>query len=78
MARNHPDSYVEQWTASVQQSLPGQTVLTVTYLGAHGLHLSRRGYTNLIDPTTNKRPLPQYPSQIDTKYNEGMSSFNSV
>ncbi len=78
MARNHPDSYVEQWTASVQQGLPGQTVLTLTYLGAHGVHLFRRSYTNLIDPTTNKRPLPQYPSEIDTKYNEGMSNFNAL
>jgi hypothetical protein len=78
MARNHPDSYVEQWTASVQQALPGQTVFTVTYLGAHGVHLFRRGYTNLINPATNTRPLPQYPSEIDTKYNEGMSSFNAL
>lgn len=78
MARNHPDSYVEQWTASVQQGLPGQTVLTMTYLGAHGVHLFRRSYTNLIDPATNTRPLPQYPSEIDTKYNEGMSNFNSL
>jgi hypothetical protein len=78
MARNHPDSYVEQWTASIQQALPSQTILTVTYLGSHGVHLFRRSYTNLIDPVTKKRPLPQYPSQIDTKYNEGMSSFNSV
>jgi hypothetical protein len=78
MARNHPDSYVEQWTASVQQGLPGQTVLTLTYLGSHGVHLFRRSYTNLIDPATDKRPLPQYPSQIDTKYNEGMSSFNAL
>jgi Carboxypeptidase regulatory-like domain/TonB dependent receptor len=78
MARNHPDSYVEQWTASVQQALPGQTVFTMTYLGAHGVHLFRRSYTNLIDPATNTRPLPQYPSEIDTKYNEGASSFNAL
>lgn len=78
MARNHPDSYVEQWTASIQQALPSQSVLTVTYLGAHGVHLFRRGYTNLIDPATNTRPLPQYPSEIDTKYNEGASTFNAV
>jgi hypothetical protein len=77
MARHRPDSYVEQWTASVQQALPGQTALTLTYLGAHGVHLFRRGYTNLINPATNTRPLPQFPSQIDTKYNEGMSTFNA-
>ncbi len=78
MARHHPDSYVEQWTASVQQALPGQAVFTATYLGAHGVHLFRRGYVNLIDPTTNTRPLPQFPSQIDTKYNEGESGFNAL
>jgi hypothetical protein len=78
MARNRPDSYVEQWTASIQQALPSQTVFTLTYLGAHGVHLFRRGYTNLIDPATNTRPLPQYPSEIDTKYNEGMSNFNAL
>lgn len=78
MARNHPDSYVEQWTASLQQALRGQTVLTVTYLGSHGVHLFRRSYTNLINPATGTRPLPQYPSEIDTKYNEGMSRFNAL
>jgi hypothetical protein len=78
MARSRPDSYVEQWTASVQQALPGQTVFTLTYLGAHGVHLFRRGYTNLINPATNTRPLPQYPSEIDTKYNQGASNFNAL
>ena len=77
MARHRPDSYVQQWTASMQQALPGQASLTVTYLGSHGVHLFRRSYTNLINPATNTRPLPQYPSQIDTKYNQGMSSFNA-
>lgn len=78
MARNRPDSYVEQWTTSVQQALPGQTSLTVTYMGSHGVHLFRRSYTNLIDAATHKRPLPQFPSEIDTKYNEGMSTFNAL
>lgn len=78
LARNHPDSYVQQWTGSMQQALPGQTSLTLTYFGSHGVHLFRRGYTNRIDPLTNTRPLPQYPSQIDTKYNEGMSTFNAL
>ncbi len=78
LARNHPDSYTEQWTGSVQQALPGDTVLTLTYLGVKGTHLFRRSYTNLIDPTTGTRPLPQYPSEIDTKYNEGKSIFHAV
>jgi hypothetical protein len=78
MSLNHPDSYVEQWTASIQQALAGQTALTLTYLGSHGVHLFRRSYTNLINPATNTRPLPQYPSEIDTKFNEGSSNFNAL
>ncbi|MFP5229107.1 MAG: carboxypeptidase regulatory-like domain-containing protein [Acidobacteriota bacterium] len=78
MARNHPDSYIEQWTVSIEQAIPGQSVLTLTYLGSHGAHLFRRSYTNLIDPATGTRPLPQFPSEIDTKYNEGMSNFNAL
>ena len=79
LLRNHPDSYTEQWTGSVQQSLGQQTVLTVTYLGIKGNHLFRRTYTNLIDPATGLRPLGSFfPSQIDTKANEGMSIFHAL
>lgn len=78
MARNHPDSYVEQWTASIEQAIQGETVLTATYLGSRGVHLFRRSYTNLINPATGMRPLPQFPSEIDTKYNEGTSRFNAL
>ncbi len=78
MALHHPDAYTEQWTASIQHALPGDTVATLTYLGIKGTHLFRRSYTNLIDPVTGVRPLPQYPSQIDTKFNEGASNFNAV
>jgi hypothetical protein len=77
LARHHPDSYTEQWTGSIQQALSGDTVFTLTYLGAKGTHLFRRSYTNLIDPATGTRPLPQYPSEIDTKYNEGKSIFHA-
>jgi molybdate/tungstate transport system substrate-binding protein len=53
-------------------------VLTATYLGVKGVHLFCRSYTNLINPATGVRPLPQYPSEIDTKYNEGMSIFHAL
>jgi hypothetical protein len=78
MARHHPDAYTQQWTAAVQRALPGDSVLTLTYLGVKGTHLFRRSYTNLINPATGTRPLPQYPSEIDTKYNEGASNFNAI
>jgi hypothetical protein len=67
-----------QWTGSVQQSLGQQSVLTFTYLGIKGNHLFRRTYTNLIDPATGLRPLGSFfPSQIDTKANQGMSIFHA-
>jgi len=78
MARHHPDAYTQEWTGSVQRALPGDSVLTLTYLGVKGTHLFRRSYTNLINPVTGLRPLPQYPSEIDTKYNEGASTFNAI
>ncbi len=78
MARKHPDAYTQQWTASVQRALPGETVLTLTYLGVKGTHLFRRSYTDLIDSSTGTRPLPQYPSEIDTKFNEGGSHYDAL
>jgi hypothetical protein len=79
LLRNHPDSYTEQWTGSIQQSFGPQTVLTATYLGIKGNHLFRRTYTNLIDPVTGQRPLGSFfPSEIDTKANEGSSIFHAL
>ncbi len=78
LARHHPDAYTQQWTASMQRAVGADTVLTATYLGVKGTHLFRRSYTNLINPATGARPLPQYPSEIDTKYNEGASNFNAI
>jgi hypothetical protein len=80
MLLRRPDSYTTQWTASIQQALGNETTLTATYLGTKGTHLFRRTYTNLIiDPATGRRPYGNlYPSQIDTKENEGMSIFHAL
>jgi hypothetical protein len=78
LARHHPYSYTTQWTGSVQQALGSNTTLTATYLGVKGTHLFRRSFTNLINPATGTRPFPQYPSQIDTKFDEGMSIFHGL
>ncbi len=78
LARHHPYSYTTQWTGSVQQALGGGTTLTATYLGIKGTHLFRRSYVNLLTPGSTVRPLPQYPSQIDTKFTEGASIFHAL
>ncbi|WP_242617697.1 TonB-dependent receptor [Edaphobacter modestus] len=77
--RNHPDSYVQNYSLSVQQQLPEKFVGTVSYVGAKGTHLFRRGWTNVVNPATTLRPLaPYYTTQIDTKYMEGASTFNAM
>ena len=52
--RDRKDTYVEQWSFSVQQELPASFVGTVSYLGSHGVHLLEEGETNLLayDSTT--------------------------
>ncbi|HWZ51883.1 MAG TPA: carboxypeptidase regulatory-like domain-containing protein [Granulicella sp.] len=78
-ARNHPESYVQNFSLSVQQQLPEKFVGTVSYVGAKGTHLFRRSYTNLINPATGLRPLaPYYNTQIDTKFMEGGSIFHAL
>ncbi|MFZ1085911.1 MAG: carboxypeptidase-like regulatory domain-containing protein [Terracidiphilus sp.] len=52
--RDRKDTYVEQWSFSVQRELPASFVGTVSYLGSHGVHLLDTGETNLLayDPAT--------------------------
>ena len=45
-----PAQYVQQWNASVQKSLGGDTVLEVGYLGARGFHLQRAHLINNAPP----------------------------
>jgi hypothetical protein len=78
-ARNHPDSYVENFSLSIQQQMPAKFVGTVSYLGAKGTHLFRRSYVNLINPITGTRPLaPYYNTQIDEKFMGGGSIFHAM
>ncbi len=62
--RDRKDSYVEQWSFSVQQELPSGFVGTVSYLGSHGVHLLEEGETNLLAynaATQTYGPQTQYP-----------------
>jgi len=62
--RNRKDSYVEQWSFSVQRELPASFVGTVSYLGSHGVHLLEQGEINLLAynaSTGTYGPQTQYP-----------------
>ena len=71
------------YTASVQQQLPSNTVLTVAYVGSQGRNLFLRSWTNRIigiNPATGT-PQLQFGSQfaqIDYKTSGGTDNYNSL
>ncbi len=75
------------YTASVQQKLPFDTVLTVAYVGSQGRNLFLRSWTNVItgitmDPVTGiGKPVLQYGSkfaQMDVKTSGGTDHYDSL
>lgn len=57
-----PSQYIQQWSASVEKALRGDTVLEVGYLGARGFHLQRAHLINNTPPGPGllqpRRPYP--------------------
>ena len=47
---NSPPQYINQWSISLQKTLPGNVVLEAGYQGAHGLHLQRAHLINNAAP----------------------------
>jgi len=75
------------YTASLQQKLPYDTVLTVAYVGSQGRNLFLRSWTNVItgltmNPTTGVGvPVLQYGSkfaQMDVKTKGGTDHYDSM
>jgi hypothetical protein len=77
LQRDRRDPYSEQWGLSIQQELPGAFVSEVRYVGTGAHKLFSRAFVNVIDPSTGRRPLPQF-GKIDEKRNDGNSSFNGL
>ncbi len=42
--------YVQQWSGSVQQALPGNTLMSVAYVGSKGTHLTAERQLNQLQP----------------------------
>ena len=76
--RNRKDTYVEQWSLSVQRELPANFVGTVSYLGSHGVHLLETNVVNLIDPATGAVQYPAFAPAIGWRGSIGMSSYNGL
>ncbi|MGB8011795.1 MAG: TonB-dependent receptor [Terriglobales bacterium] len=76
--RNRKDSYVEQWSLSVQQELPANFISTFSYLGSHGVHLLETNVVNLIDPATGNAQYPAFAPAIGWRGSVGMSTYNGL
>lgn len=74
--RHRRSEMFQEWTAQVQQALPGGWTGQIGYLGIEATHLSSKSYENGIDPLTGTRPLPQF-SQIGTVGSWEDSSYNA-
>ncbi|MBS1854336.1 MAG: carboxypeptidase regulatory-like domain-containing protein [Acidobacteria bacterium] len=60
-----PAQYIQQWSASLQKSLGGDTTLEVGYQGEHGLHLQRSHLINNALPGPGALQ-PRRPYQVAT------------
>jgi hypothetical protein len=76
--RNRKDSYVEQWSLSMQHELPADFVSTFSYLGSHGVHLLETNVVNLIDPATGLAQYPAFAPAIPWRGSVGMSTYNAL
>lgn len=75
--RYRRDLYSENFGLSIQQLLPREFVIQVGYVGGQGHKLFTRSYVNLLDPVSQRRPLPQF-SRIDIKRNDSNSNFHGL
>ncbi|MGA7633782.1 MAG: TonB-dependent receptor [Terriglobales bacterium] len=77
--RNRKDTYVEQWSLSVQQELPANFVSTFSYLGSHGVHLLETNVVNLyLPPTYQTLQYPAFAPAIGWRGSVGMSTYNGL
>jgi hypothetical protein len=74
--RHRKDLSYQNWDFLIQQELPGNTVVQVGYVGSAGHHLFTKYTTNLINPLTGRRPLPQF-GAFGLKTNDGNNNFNA-
>jgi len=49
--QNVSQPYIQQWSLTLQREITGSTVVTATYAGSRGVHLTRPGDTNIPTPT---------------------------
>ena len=76
--RDRKDTYVEQWSLSVQRELSANFVGNISYLGSHGVHLLETNVVNLINPATGVAEYPAFAPAIPWRGSVGASSYNGL
>jgi hypothetical protein len=77
--RNRKDTYVEQWSTSVQRELPANFAGTISYLGSHGVHLLETNIVNLYEaPGYTTLQYPAFANAIGWRGSVGMSTYNGL
>ena len=75
--RHRRDIYFENWDLMLQRQLGHSFIGQIGYVGDEGHKLYSYRATNVLDPVTKKRPLPQF-GQYNMKHNDGNSNFHSL
>jgi len=75
--RRREDTYVEQWGLSLQHTLPGDFVSTVSYVGSKGIHLLTLSAVNVVNPNTGTRPYPDF-GQVSWRGNKDSSDYQGL
>jgi hypothetical protein len=77
--------YMQQWHLSIQQEMPGDSVLEITYAGSKGNKLfvflngnQAAPTADSTSPTASRRPVPSIDNGIDWFRAIGASSYNSL
>jgi len=77
--RNRKDTYIEQWSLSIQQEFPADFVGTFSYLGSHGVHLLETNVVNLYQaPSYTALQYPAFAPAVGWRGSVGMSAYNGL
>ena len=75
--RHRQSEMNQQWTAQIQQSLPGAFTSQVSYVGSETSHVFAQTPDNVVNPLTGKRTLPTF-DQVNYKGDWGVASFHGL
>ncbi|MBV8845323.1 MAG: TonB-dependent receptor [Bryobacterales bacterium] len=75
--RRRKDMYIAAWTASIQRTLLGNAVATVSYVGNKGTDILTTTYTNTINPNAGVAPYPQF-GVVSWRGNDSNSTFHAL